>query len=129
MLAFSVDGLTAFSVVPLRLSMALGIGMSLLACAYLGWILIALVTSNRVVPGWASTAGLIALIGGIQLFTIGVLGEYVGRIFLKTTDRPQFVVAESTTETRGDTAVTSLALASVSRGRSPQTRHRDPSAD
>lgn len=122
MLAFSIDGLTAFSVVPLRLAMALGIGMALLACAYLGWILLMLVTSNRVVPGWASTAGLIALIGGIQLFTIGVLGEYVGRIFLRTTDRPQFVVAESTTEhgeaTRSNTARAGRALAAATRGHS-----------
>lgn len=135
MLAFSLDGLTAFSVVPLRLAMALGVSMALLACAYLGWILVALVVSNRVVPGWASTAGLIALIGGIQLFTIGVLGEYVGRIFLRTTDRPQFVIAESTMKppaaTRESTVAPDRALVGATRGRSSSSRHGQgfPSAD
>ena len=123
MLAFSVDGLTAFSVVPLRLAIALGLSMALVACAYLGWILFVWVASNRVVPGWASTAGLIALIGGIQLFTIGVLGEYVGRIFLKTTDRPQFIVAESTTErrepTRGHTPGAGRVLVAAGRAHAP----------
>ena len=96
MLAFSVDGLTAFSVVPLRLAIALGVAVSVVSFAYLCYVVLMWLYSNHVVSGWASTAGLVALIGGMQLFTIGVLGEYVGRIFLRTTDRPQFVVAEST---------------------------------
>jgi len=96
MLAFSVDGLTAVSVVPLRIAMALGIAVSAVSFTYLCYVMLTWLYSDRVVSGWASTAGLVALIGGIQLFTIGVLGEYVGRIFLRTTDRPEFVVAEST---------------------------------
>ena len=95
MLRLSVDGLTAFSVVPLRISMALGISMSIVSLVYLCYIVLVWIFSNRVVSGWASTAGLVSLVGGIQLFTIGVLGEYVGRIFLRTTDRPQFIVAET----------------------------------
>jgi dolichol-phosphate mannosyltransferase len=94
MLAFSLDGLLAFSVVPLRLAMALGLSMALVSFVYLCYVVFIWFYSLRVVSGWASTAGLVALVGGIQLFTIGVLGEYVGRIFLRTTDRPQFVVAE-----------------------------------
>jgi glycosyltransferase involved in cell wall biosynthesis len=94
MLRFSLDGLLAFSVVPLRLAMALGISMALISFVYLCYVVFIWFYSLRVVSGWASTAGLVALVGGIQLFTIGVLGEYVGRIFLRTTDRPQFVIAE-----------------------------------
>jgi dolichol-phosphate mannosyltransferase len=94
MLTLSLDGLMAFSVVPLRLAMALGVTMSAMSFLYLCYIVIVFFFSSRVVSGWASTAGLVALVGGIQLFTIGVLGEYVGRIFLRTTDRPQFVIAE-----------------------------------
>ena len=94
MLQFSLDGLMAFSVIPLRLAIALGVTMSGASFLYLCYIVIIWFYSSRVVSGWASTAGLVALVGGIQLFTIGVLGEYVGRIFLRTTDRPQFVVAE-----------------------------------
>ena len=94
MMKFSLDGLLAFSVVPLRLAMALGISMALLSFLYLCYVVFVWLYSSRVVSGWASTAGLVALVGGIQLFTMGVLGEYVGRIFLRTTDRPQFVIAE-----------------------------------
>jgi glycosyltransferase involved in cell wall biosynthesis len=94
MLTFSIDGVIAFSVVPLRLAMALGVTMSALSFLYLCYIVLVFFLSSRVVSGWASTAGLVALVGGIQLFTMGVLGEYVGRIFLRTTDRPQFIVAE-----------------------------------
>ena len=104
MVRLSLDGLMAFSVLPLRLAMALGIAMSLLSFSYLCYILVTWMYSSRVVTGWASIAGLVALIGGIQLFTIGVLGEYVGRIFLRTTDRPQFVIAE----TVGSAAVKSI---------------------
>ncbi len=96
MLAFSIDGFTAFSIVPLRVAMALGMTVSAVSFAYLCYVVMVWLWSDRVVSGWASTAGLVALIGGIQLLTIGVLGEYVGRIFLRTTDRPEFVVAEST---------------------------------
>jgi dolichol-phosphate mannosyltransferase len=96
MLAFSIDGFTAFSIVPLRVAMALGMTVSAVSFAYLCYVLMVWLWSDRVVSGWASTAGLVALIGGIQLLTIGVLGEYVGRVFLRTTDRPEFVVAEST---------------------------------
>jgi hypothetical protein len=96
MLALSLDGLTAFSVVPLRFAMAVGVAVSATSFAYLCYVVVTWLVSNRVVSGWASTAGLVAFVGGIQLFTIGVMGEYVGRIFLRTTDRPQFVVGEST---------------------------------
>ena len=68
--------------------------------------------SDRVVSGWASTAGLVALVGGIQLFTIGVLGEYVGRIFLKSTDRPPFVVSETTDSTTPRTEADAPSLES-----------------
>jgi glycosyltransferase involved in cell wall biosynthesis len=95
MFRLSLDGLMAFSVVPLRLAMALGISMSAVSFLYLCYIVVVWAFSSRVISGWASTAGLVALVGGIQLFTIGVLGEYVGRIFLRATDRPQFVVADA----------------------------------
>jgi glycosyltransferase involved in cell wall biosynthesis len=96
MLSLSMDGLTAFSVVPLRIATVLGISVSAISFAYLCYVMLIWLYSNQVVTGWASTAGLVAFVGGIQLFTIGVLGEYIGRIFLRSMDRPQFVVAEVT---------------------------------
>ena len=101
MIAFSMDGLTAFSVVPLRMAMALGVAVSAVSFVYLCYVVLIWLYSNRVVPGWASTAGLAAFVGGIQLFTIGVLGEYIGRVFLRSMDRPQFVIADVTHDIDG----------------------------
>jgi polyisoprenyl-phosphate glycosyltransferase len=92
MLRFSLDGLLAFSVVPLRIAVGAGALISALAFLYLAYVVIIWLTSGAVVPGWASTAGLLALLGGIQLLTLGVLGEYVGRLFMATLRRPHFVV-------------------------------------
>ena len=47
-------------------------------------------------PGWASTVGMLSLLGGIQLLTIGVIGEYLGRLFLSNLNRPAFVISERT---------------------------------
>ena len=94
MLRLSIHGLLGFSINPLRLASALGIAVSLLAFAYLAYILGIWLTSDEVVPGWASTAGLLALLGGIQLLTLGILGEYVGRLFVANQERPPFVIRE-----------------------------------
>jgi dolichol-phosphate mannosyltransferase len=94
MLRFSLDGLLAFSVVPLRVAVGAGAVISALAFLYLAYVVVIWLTSGAVVPGWASTAGLVALLGGIQLLTLGVLGEYVGRLFIANLKRPHFVVRE-----------------------------------
>jgi polyisoprenyl-phosphate glycosyltransferase len=94
MLRFSLDGILAFSVVPLRIAIAAGGVISAIAFTYLTYVLLVWFTSGAVVPGWASTAGLLALLGGIQLLTLGVLGEYVGRLFVANLRRPHFVVLE-----------------------------------
>jgi dolichol-phosphate mannosyltransferase len=103
-LRLCLDGVTGFSVVPLRLAIGLGVLVSAVSFSYLCYVLAVWLLSDRVVSGWASTAGLVALIGGIQLLTIGVLGEYVGRIFMRTTDRPQFVVIEEVPSAAADVA-------------------------
>ena len=94
MLRLSVHGLLGFSINPLRVASALGIAVSLLSFAYLLYIVGIWLTSDAVVPGWASTAGLLALLGGIQLLTLGILGEYVGRVFVANLERPPFVIRE-----------------------------------
>ncbi len=95
MIRLSLDGLMSFSIIPLRLSIVLGIGISIVAFLYLMYVLVVW-WSGDVVPGWASVAGLLSLLGGIQLVTMGVLGEYLGRIFLSSLNRPHFVVRERT---------------------------------
>jgi glycosyltransferase involved in cell wall biosynthesis len=94
MAKLSIDGLLGFSIVPLRLAIALGFlisGASFLYLAYVVWIRL---TAGNVVPGWASMTGLLSLLGGIQLLTLGVLGEYVGRLFLSTMKRPSYVIRD-----------------------------------
>jgi glycosyltransferase involved in cell wall biosynthesis len=94
MLRLSIDGLISFSIIPLRISIALGVSLSVLSFLYLIYIVIIFLVSKRVVPGWASVAGLVSLVGGIQLLMIGVLGEYVGRLFVSNLHRPHFVIRE-----------------------------------
>jgi dolichol-phosphate mannosyltransferase len=114
-LRLSIDGVTAFSVVPLRLAMGLGGTVAAVAFAYLCYVLVVWVSSSRVVSGWASIAGLVAMLGGIQLFTIGVLGEYVGRIFMRTMDRPQFVIEEELAPVEAAVETTAPPLRGLSR--------------
>ena len=94
MIRLSVDGLMTFSIIPLRIAIALGISISALSLLYLVYIVIVWATNSQVVHGWASMTGLLALLGGIQLLTIGVVGEYLGRLFISNLNRPHFVVKE-----------------------------------
>lgn len=92
MLRLSVHGLLSFTLVPLRLAMFLGLTVAAFSFVYLLVVIGAWFVSSAVVPGWASVMGLLALLGGIQLVTIGVLGEYLGRVFVAQLNRPHFVV-------------------------------------
>jgi len=94
MLRFSVHGLLSFTTVPLRIATLLGLVVAAFSFAYLLLVLAVLVTGTAVVPGWASVMGLLSLLGGIQLVTIGVVGEYLGRVFVAQLNRPHFVVSE-----------------------------------
>lgn len=94
MIRLSVDGLMTFSIIPLRLAIALGISISALSFLYLVYIVVVWATNSQVVHGWASMTGLLSLLGGIQLLTIGVVGEYLGRLFISNLNRPHFVVKE-----------------------------------
>jgi dolichol-phosphate mannosyltransferase len=96
MLRLSLDGLLSFSVVPLRMAIAVGFVVSFVSFAYLIYTLVIWWTVSGVVHGWASTVGMLSLLGGIQLVTLGVVGEYLGRLFLSSLNRPTFVVREQT---------------------------------
>jgi polyisoprenyl-phosphate glycosyltransferase len=96
MLRLSLDGLMSFSIIPLRAAIALGLAVSLIAFLYLVYIVVIWAFARGVVPGWASTVGLLSLLGGIQLLTLGVIGEYLGRLFISSLNRPAFVIREHT---------------------------------
>ena len=91
MLAFAIDGITSFSVKPLRLITTVGfvifvVSLFMLLYALIAWI------AGKTVAGWTSMLGSIWLIGGIQLLSLGVIGEYVGKIYNETKRRPRFII-------------------------------------
>lgn len=97
MLRLALDGITSFSVAPLRfiaLTGALIFAGTMLASLWFLWAWFR--HSADVVPGWASTVLPMLFLGGMQLLSIGVLGEYVGKIYLETKRRPRFIIQETT---------------------------------
>lgn len=94
MLGLAKQGLTRFSIKPLRLATLLGSITCLAALGYLGYVLYTRLIGGDFAPGWASVAGLLSLLGGLQLLIMGILGEYIGMIFEAQQARPDFIVAE-----------------------------------
>lgn len=94
MLALAVDGITSHSVVPLRVISALGFMIFLVSVILSVWVLWAKLISGDVVPGWASSVLPMYLLGGIQLLSLGVIGEYISKIYMETKKRPRFIIEE-----------------------------------
>ena len=97
MLALAFDGITSLSVKPIRFITGLGLIFSVLSFIGVLW---AIVTSilGRTVAGWASTMCIVCFMGGIQLLCLGVIGEYIGKIYLETKARPRYIISERTWE-------------------------------
>lgn len=91
MLAFAFDGITSFSVKPMRLILSLGVVVFSISILMLLWALISKLTGSAQV-GWTSMIGSIWLIGGIQLLSLGVIGEYIGKIYSESKRRPRFLI-------------------------------------
>jgi len=96
MLEFALNGITSFSVKPLRLITTLGFAVCLVCLLLSGWAISVRLMSTDAVPGWASTILPIYFLGGVQLFCLGVLGEYTGKIYLESKKRPRFFVERVT---------------------------------
>lgn len=90
----ALDGITSFSTVPLRLWSYIGGCISLLALVYAGYLVVDKVLFGNSVPGYPSLMTAILFLGGVQLIGIGILGEYVGRIYMEAKHRPKYVVKE-----------------------------------
>jgi len=90
----AMTGLTSFSTFPLRLWVTVGALISGCSLLYAGFILARTMLRGTDVPGWATLAVAVSFLGGIQLLSIGILGEYVARIFTEVKGRPNYVVAE-----------------------------------
>ena len=95
MLTFAIEGITSFSIVPLRMITLLGFLVSGLSFAMIVFIIYGTLVLQAVIPGWASSVVPIYFLGGIQLLSIGILGEYVAKIYLETKQRPRYVIEKS----------------------------------
>ncbi|TXH01158.1 MAG: glycosyltransferase [Candidatus Moraniibacteriota bacterium] len=95
MLRLAVDALTSFSVVPLRIATIIGFLMSFFTGLYGLYAIIAYFTNWNVITGWPSVIISVLFIGGLQLLILGIIGEYIGKIFLETKKRPLYVINES----------------------------------
>lgn len=95
MLSLAMDGITGLSTKPIRMITWLGFIVAAISFIGIIWSLIELIIGNTV-AGWTSTVSIICLLGGIQLIGIGVIGEYVGKIFMETKKRPRYIIEKRT---------------------------------
>ncbi len=91
MIKFALDGITSFSNVPLKLASWLGYLTSLLAFLYLASVFVQKIMGYTI-EGWATIMVALLLLGGVQLICIGIIGEYIGRIFNETKSRPMYII-------------------------------------
>jgi hypothetical protein len=92
MISLALRGVTSFSVAPLRFVAAVGLVVTVFAFVMSLYALTRVLIFADAVPGWASTVIAVYFLGGVQLFCLGVVGEYVGRIYIETKRRPRFIV-------------------------------------
>ena len=97
MLALAFDGITSLSIKPIRLITGLGAVISGLGFLAIIWAIVMQVLGHTV-AGWASLVCIVAFLGGIQLLSLGVIGEYIGKIYLETKARPRYIISERTSD-------------------------------
>jgi polyisoprenyl-phosphate glycosyltransferase len=93
MIRFAIDAITGFSVRPLRMATYLGFGFGMMTLLFLGYVLVNYFT-GKPVEGWTSLAVIMLALGTVQLFVVGVLGEYMGRLYIEAKGRPLYVVQD-----------------------------------
>lgn len=91
---YAIDGITSFSTLPLKISTYLGLIVTLLAFMRGGWLLIRTLIFGIDVPGYTSLMLAILFFGGVQLVSLGIIGEYVGRIYMETKHRPIYIIRD-----------------------------------
>lgn len=97
MLALAFDGITSLSVKPIRIITIMGVLISILSLVGVVWAIASALAGNSV-AGWASTACIICFVGGILTLFLGVIGEYVGKIYMEVKARPRYIISERTGE-------------------------------
>ena len=102
MIALAVDGITSLSIKPIRIVTSIGFVVTLLSLVGIIWSVVQHFISASV-SGWASTVAIICFLGGIQLLCIGIIGEYIGKIYMEVKHRPKYIISEKT-ETENNSA-------------------------
>ena len=97
MLALAFDGITSLSVKPIRMITTAGILIAFLSFIGVIWAVVGALL-GKTVSGWASTVCIVCFMGGIQLLCLGVIGEYVGKIYMESKHRPRYIISERTWE-------------------------------
>lgn len=95
MLSLAFNGITSLSIKPIRLITGLGAFVSLISFIGVIWV-ICKVASGDTVSGWASTACILCFVSGVQLLSLGVIGEYVGKIYMESKHRPRYIISDRT---------------------------------
>ena len=95
MFAFALSGITSFSIRPLHLATIIGLLISLLSFFYGVYAVIIFFFNDKVISGWASVLTSILFVGGIQLLILGIIGEYIGKIYMHLKNRPTYIIRES----------------------------------
>lgn len=101
MLNFAWDGITSFSVKPIRLLLSMGVIIFIISLLVTVYCLISKLTGNAV-PGWTFLACSIWIMGGIQMIALGIIGEYVGKVYSETKARPRYIIAKNLMENDND---------------------------
>lgn len=96
MLGLAIDGITSLSTKPIRMISECGFLISLLSFLFLIFIICSSLFTHTAVQGWTSMVCIITFLGGIQLIGIGVLGEYIGKVYLEVKQRPRYIISEAT---------------------------------
>ena len=95
MFALAGDGITSLSIKPLRLIMSFGLIVALLSFLGVIWAIVSAL-GGHAVAGWASTTCIICFVSGVQLICMGIIGEYIGKIYMETKRRPRYIISERT---------------------------------
>ena len=95
MISLALNGITSLSVKPIRLITLLGFIVAIVSGVGVLWSVITALI-GKTVAGWASTVSIVCFLGGIQLLSLGVIGEYIGKVYLEVKNRPKYIVAEKT---------------------------------
>ena len=95
LLKYAIDGIINFSQAPLAVASWFGMGMTLLSFIAVIFIVVRKLVFGDPVTGWASTACIITFIGGVQLFCMGIMGQYIAKTYMEVKQRPHYIVAES----------------------------------